>query len=182
MGIPESSPEIKSGAARPTPTTQPDTADEFYDLRIAADGTWYYRGSPIDRVGLVKLFATVLTRDESGDYWLITPAERGRITVDDAPFIAVALTVDGAAAAAKDRSLVFRTNLDAVVTAGPDHPIRVVFKPETGEPRPYLLVREGLDALIARPVYYQLVDGAVERDGRFGIWSQGTFFPLDAAP
>lgn len=153
--------------------------DEAYDIRIAADGTWYHEGTPIRRIGLARLFASVLRRDDAGDYWLITPAERGRIRVDDAPFVAVACTVEGDG---RDQRLVMRTNLDATVTAGPDHPIRVTFDPASGEPRPYVMVRDRLEALILRPVYYQLADLAVEWDGRVGVWSGGDFFPLDAPP
>ncbi|NBC96029.1 MAG: DUF1285 domain-containing protein [Deinococcus-Thermus bacterium] len=159
----------------------PSAADEAYDIRIARDGTWYYQGTPIGRPALVKLFATVLRRDEAGDYWLITPAERGRITVEDAPFVAVALTVEDAAAG-PDRRLVFRTNLDHVVEAGPDHPIAVVFDPESGEPRPYIQIKDRLDALIGRAVYYDLVERAEEHEGRVGVWSKGRFFPLDQGP
>ena len=153
--------------------------DEAYDIRIAADGTWYHEGTPIRRVGLARLFASVLRRDDAGDYWLITPAERGRIRVDDAPFVAVSCTVEGEG---RGQRLVMRTNLDATVTAGPDHPIRVTFDPASGEPRPYVMVRDRLEALILRPVYYQLADLAVEWDGRVGVWSGGDFFPLDAPP
>ncbi len=151
-----------------------------YDIRIASDGTWFYRGSPIARLALVKLFATVLSRDEEGAYWLTTPAERGRITVDDAPFTAVELTrASGPDVEAGNRILSFRSNLDHQVDAGPDNPIRVAFDAESGAPRPYILVRPGLEALILRPVYYELVDHACEVDGRTGVWSNGTFFPLD---
>lgn len=157
---------------RPGPTAE----DEAYDIRIGVDGTWYYHGSPIGRLALVKLFATVLRRDEAGDYWLITPAERGRIAVDDAPFVAVELRAEGAG---RDQRLSFRTNLDAWATADADHPIRVAIAPGTGEPRPYILVRDRLEALIARSVYYELVERAVEENGTVGVWSAGTFFPLD---
>jgi hypothetical protein len=159
----------------------PTAEDEAYDIRIARDGTWFYQGTPIARPALVKLFATVLRRDDTGDYWLITPAEKGRITVDDAPFVAVDMTVEDAAAG-RDRRLVFRTNLDQIVEAGPDHPIRVAFDPETGEPSPYILVRDRLDALIARAVYYDLVERAEDHEGRIGVWSKGRFFPLDQEP
>jgi uncharacterized protein len=150
-----------------------------YDIRIDLDGTWYYQGTPIRRMELVKLFSTVLRRDDAGDYWLVTPAERGRITVEDAPFVAVGLTVQGEG---PGRQLVFRTNLDKEVTAGPDHPIRVSVDPETGEPRPYIRVGEGLEARISRPVFYELVELGEEReehgDVRLGVWSMGTFFVL----
>ncbi len=148
-----------------------------YDIRIAADGTWFYQGTPIHRLSLVKLFATVLSRDADGVYWLKTPAEQGRIIVDDAPFTAVELTIEPGGGDAV--VLRFRTNLDAEVEAGPDHPLRVAFDAETGEPRPYILVRPGLEALIVRSVYYELVDHACAVDGRTGVWSNGTFFPLD---
>jgi hypothetical protein len=164
--------ERKPAAASPAASAD----DEAYDIRIAADGTWYYRGTPIERIGLVKLFARVLRRDEAGDYWLITPAERGRIVVDDAPFTAVEVTAEGEGAA---QALSFRTNLDDWVTAGPDHPVRVDVKPGSGEPRPYIAVRDRLEALIVRPVFYELVERAVEHDGRVGIWSQNRFFALD---
>jgi hypothetical protein len=156
----------------------PSAEDEAYDIRIARDGTWYYQGTPIGRPALVKLFATVLRRDEAGDFWLITPAERGRITVEDAPFVAVAMTVENAAAG-REQTLAFRTNLDHMVEAGPEHPIAVAFDPESGEPRPYIRIKDRLDALIGRAVYYDLVERAEEHEGRVGVWSKGRFFPLD---
>jgi hypothetical protein len=149
-----------------------------FDLRIARDGTWYYRGSPIGRLPLVKLFASVLRREADGAYWLVTPAERGRIAVEDAPFVAVELTVGGEG---RDRQLIFRTNLDDIVTAGPDHPLRVETAP-SGEPAPYILVRGGLEARLSRPVFYELVELAVDEDiageTQFGVWSDGVFFRL----
>lgn len=162
-------------ARRATPSAE----DEAYDIRIARDGTWFYQGSPIGRIALVKLFATVLRRDESGDFWLITPAERGRITVEDAPFVAVAVEIEGRG---PESLLRFRTNLDHEVEAGPDHPIRVVTDPSTGEPRPYILIRDGLEARIGRAVFYELVEAAEERPVgervELGVWSKGTFFSL----
>jgi uncharacterized protein len=146
-------------------------------LKIRRDGTWLYRGSPIGRLPLVKLFASVLRR-EGDDYFLVTPAERGRIEVEDAPFLAVGLEVRGAGPA---RELAFRTNLDDIVVAGADHPLRVAAR-AGGEPAPYILVREGLEARLARPVFYELVElGGEERVGgtaAFGVWSRNRFFPL----
>ncbi|MGH7156294.1 MAG: DUF1285 domain-containing protein, partial [Acetobacteraceae bacterium] len=107
------------------------------DMRIALDGTWHYRGSPIGRLPLVKLFASVLRREADGGYWLVTPAERGAIEVEDAPFLAVALTAEGEG---RQQRLIFRTNLDDIVTAGPDHPLRVETAAD-GEPAPYIVVR-----------------------------------------
>ena len=149
------------------------------DIRIARDGTWHYLGSPIGRQRLVKLFASVLDRDESGDFWLTTPAEMCRIKVDDAPFTAVEMTVD------QDKHgqrLIFRSNIDEIVTAGPDHPIRVEIDSETGEPSPYIMIRDGLEALIVRPVFYDLVEIGEERevDGgtMLGVTSDGAFFEI----
>jgi uncharacterized protein len=159
-----------------------------YAIRIARDGTWLYKGSPINRKPLVCLFASVLRRGEDGGYWLETPAERGRIEVDDAPFMAVELFWrDCDCGCAKPQQcLTFRTNLDELVTAGPSHPIRVHLDPKSREPRPYILVRPGLEARISRAVFYELVALAQpERvDGRevLGVWSEGVFFPIDEAP
>src|SRR5271170_1371133 len=112
------------------------------DMRIARDGTWFYRGSPINRMPLVKLFASVLRREHDGLYWLVTPAERGQVTVEDAPFIAVAVDRQGEG---PDQRLIFRTNLDEIVTASPDHPLRVETA-DDGAPAPYILARPGLEA------------------------------------
>jgi uncharacterized protein len=165
-----------------------DRPDEQYDMRIARDGTWFYHGSPIGRIALVKLFATVLRRDDAGDFWLITPAERGRITVEDVPFVAVEVQ---AAGDGDMRTLSFRTNLDEWVTAGPDHPIRIE-KGNTGEaelsdaPAPYILIRDRLEARIGRAVFYELVGLAEERQTpqgiELGVWSEQTFFPLGRLP
>lgn len=149
------------------------------DMRIARDGTWHYMGSPIGRPALVKLFASVLRRDESGDFWLVTPSEMCRIRVDDAPFAAVEMTVRGTG---RDQALEFRTNVDEKVTAGPENPLRVATDPATGEPSPYIYVRDGLEALIVRSVFYDLVELAEERmtEGRkvLGVRSGGSFFEI----
>ncbi len=148
------------------------------DMRIARDGTWFYKGTPIERMALVKLFATILSRDDAGDYWLKTPVEETRIQVEDAPFVAVELEVQGSG---RDRQLRIRSNIDEWIVAGPAHPIRVVENRDTGEPSPYVRMRPGLDALIARSVFYQLADLAEpspQTDGRLGVWSGGVFFDL----
>src|SRR5204862_7435325 len=110
-----------SSAAAPRGARRPAELGDL-DMRIARDGTWHYRGSPINRIRLVKLFASVLRRETDGSYWLVTPAERGRVMVEDVPFVAVAVEVQGTGRA---QQLIFRTNLDDIVTAGPDHPLRV---------------------------------------------------------
>jgi hypothetical protein len=148
------------------------------EMRIARDGTWFYRGSPIGRPALVKLFASVLRREADGRYWLVTPAERGLVQVEDVPFLAVAVTVEGEG---RDQRLIFRTNLDEFVTAGRDNPLRVETA-ASGEPAPYILVRDGLEARLARPVFYELAElGTEELIGettQFGVWSRGVFFRL----
>lgn len=174
----DAKPDLSAHLARIA--TGPTAGDEAYDIRISADGTWFYQGTPIGRIALCKLFATVLRRDEAGAFWLITPAERGRITVEDAPFIAIA--VDARADPADpEGQMTFRTNLDHEVVAGPAHPISVRYDGDDDTPRPYILIdgTKGLEALIARPVFYELVDRAVPHKDRIGVWSKGQFFPLD---
>ncbi|WBV43565.1 DUF1285 domain-containing protein [Pseudoroseomonas cervicalis] len=153
------------------------------DMRIAKDGSWHYKGSPIGRKELVCLFASVLKREPDGSYWLETPAERGTIEVEDAPFVAVEVfwrRCEGR------QCLTFRTNLDEMVTADADHPIRVAIDPRSRQPRPYVTVRPGLEARINRAVFYELVALAEpERvQGRevLGVWSEGIFFPIDEVP
>lgn len=150
-----------------------------FDIRIGRDGTWFYRGSPIARPALVRLFSTVLRREDDGTYWLVTPAERGRITVEDAPFVAVELAVEGEG---HGQALIFRTNVGDTVAADAAHPLRVADDAATGEPNPYILVRNGLEARLSRPVFYELVElGREERVGAatlYGVWSKGEFFPL----
>jgi len=148
------------------------------DMRIARDGTWFYLGTPIGRMPLVKLFSSVIRKD-GDDYFLVTPVEKVGITVDDAPFVAVDYEVSGAGEA---QDITFTTQVDDTATAGPDHPIRVVRDAKTGEPSPYILIRANLEALIDRKSFYRLVDiGAhAEHDGQswFGVWSGGVFFPI----
>jgi len=154
-----------------------DSCGDF-GIRIARDGTWFYHDSPIRRLPLVKLFASVL-RHENGEYWLVTPVERGRIEVEDAPFVAVELEASGQD---KDQSLTFRTNLDDRVVAGENHPLRVATDPTTGEPRPYIMVKPGLEALLLRSVFYHLIErgheATIDGEPQFGVWSSGKFFPL----
>jgi hypothetical protein len=140
------------------------------DILIRKDGLWLHEGSPIGRAPLVRLFSTVLRKDPDG-FCLVTPVEKLRIRVEDAPFVAVRVDRRGEA-------LVFTTNVGDEVEAGPEHPIRVEAGP--GEPRPYLHVRSGLDALIARPVFYELIDLADAQEGRLAVRSNGAAFDLGA--
>lgn len=156
------------------------------DLVIRRDGTWWYLGTPIGRKALVRLFSTILRRDADGRYYLVTPVEKVGIRVEDVPFLAVAVAVEAEAVGAA-RRLRFRTNVEDEMVADGAHPIRVETDPVTGEPAPYVLVRDRLEAKIARSVFYELVDLAEERraeDGGtvLGVRSAGQFFPLGRLP
>ncbi|MCG7521137.1 DUF1285 domain-containing protein [Ruegeria sp. Ofav3-42] len=144
------------------------------DIKIAKDGTWTYLGSPINRFELVKLFSSILKK-EDGKYYLVTPVEKVGITVEDAPFIAVDFDANGEGQA---QTLTFTTHVGDTAIAGPDHLIRIVIDPETDEPSLYVLVRANLEARIDRKSFYRLVDIATHKDGWFGVWSSGQFFPL----
>lgn len=157
---------------------------------IKRDGRWLYRGSPIGRKEMVCLFASVLRREADGSYWLQTPAERGQIEVEDVPFLAVELDWGGCG---RHQKLTFRTNVDELVTAGPEHRIRVAHDLLTCEPTPYLAVRPGgadgapwIEARISRAVYYELValavPGVVKGRCMLGVWSCGSFFALGEMP
>ncbi len=151
------------------------------DMRIARDGTWFYEGTPINRPGLVRLFSTILKK-EGDSYVLVTPVEKVGITVDDAPFVAVDFEVKGESA---DQLLQFETNVGDIALAGPDAPIHVVRDEATGEPSPYVMVRDGLEALIDRKSFYRLVEIGAHHEGWFGLWSGGVFFgviPSDELP
>ena len=149
------------------------------DMRIAADGTWYYLGSPIGRPALVRLFASVLRREADGSHVLVTPVEKIGITVDDAPFIAVEMAARGSGESAM---LTFRTNVGDVVTAGPDHPLRFALEAGTGGLKPYVRVRGGLEARLTRATMFDLVEAASRYEGRDGVWSDGRFFAFPDAP
>lgn len=145
------------------------------DIRIDRTGQWFHEGSPIGRIELVRLFATVLNKDAGGDYWLETPVEKGRIQVEDVPFMAVIMNTEGHG---NEQTLNFETNVGDIFKAGANNPIRVETNAETQEPSPYVTVRDNLEAKIVRTVFYHMVDLGVEHDGAFGIWSEGVFFPL----
>jgi hypothetical protein len=143
-------------------------------MRIGRDGRWYYMSSEIKRPEMVRLFSTILRRDEDGTY-LVTPAEKLAIEVEDAPFIAVDMEARGTG---DDQVLIFLTNVDDLVVADAAHPIRL--RGKEPDARPYVLVRAALDALISRPVYYRLAEIAVPGPaGRAGVWSGGAFFLLE---
>ncbi|WNO52965.1 DUF1285 domain-containing protein [Stakelama saccharophila] len=146
------------------------------EMRIARDGTWYHQGSPIGRPAMVRLFSTILRREPDGGYVLVTPVEKLDIVVEDAPFTAVEMKTEGSG---RERNLAFRLNTGELVPADADHPIR--FEAREDGPHPYLSVRDGLEALIARPLYYDLAEIAIADDETPpGVWSGGAFFAMAA--
>jgi len=168
--------EVRGKSKLPERRAPQDCGD--IGLRIARDGAWYYQDSAIRRRPLVKLFASVLRREKDGRYYLVTPAEKALVHVEDAPFLVVAMEVKGSG---KRQRLTFRTNLDEMVEAGPEHPLS--FRVEkSGSFIPFVLVRDGLQARLTRPVYYELVGPAATetKEGKkeMGVWSGGTFFPF----
>jgi hypothetical protein len=152
------------------------------DMRIAVDGTWFYMGTPIGRPALVRLFSTILRRDADGKYYLVTPVEKVGIRVDDAPFVAVRVDRSGSGAS---QVLQFTTNVGDTVVADAANPLRVDTRAADHEPRPYVRIRGRLEALVARSVFYELVDMAEEREtsrGReLGVMSASQYFPLGLA-
>jgi hypothetical protein len=174
----------KAGARGPPPVDSwnPPFCGDI-DMRIAQDGTWFYMNSPIGRKPLVKLFASVMRREPDGSYVLVTPVEKCGIRIDDAPFVAVAMTIAGRG---RDQAVTFTTNVDDDVTVDAVHPLRFATETGTGGFKPYVRVRGGLEALVARAVFYDLVAaGRVEPDETgvpwFGLWSCGTFWRMAPA-
>lgn len=169
-----------AGAGRRTPPVHlwhPPYCGEI-DMRIARDGTWFHEGTPIGRAGLVRLFSSILRR-EGDRYFLVTPGEKVGIQVDDAPMVAVDFTVTGEG---RNQTLQFVTKTEDEAAMGPDHPLRVIRAAKSGEPSPYILIRPGLEALIDRKSFYRMVELGCHEvtggQGWFGLWSQGTFFPV----
>jgi hypothetical protein len=167
------------GQALPVERWQPAYCGEA-GLEIRADGSWWHEGARMTREPLVRLFASVLRKDEDGRCYLVTPAEKIAIAVEDAPFLAVRADRIGAG---REQLIALTTNWAGVVTLDQDHPLRITQTPD-GQPRPYALVRGRLEARILRAPFYELVDWAVEDHGVLGVWSAGMFFPLQplAAP
>lgn len=149
------------------------------DMEIRRDGTWFYMGTPIGRMPLVQLFSTVLRKDEDGKTYLVTPVERVGIRVEDAPFVAVEMNVGGSGAG---QVITFRTNVGDVVEAGPKNPLRFVDEDETGGLKPYVVVRGRLEALVGRPVMYELVEHgeeiAINGKPMFCMRSHGEVYPI----
>jgi uncharacterized protein len=148
------------------------------DMRIAQDGTWFYMNSPIGRKPLMQLFASVLRFDDDGKYYLVTPVEKCGIRVDDAPFVAIRMTVEGEG---QSRVIHFETNTDDVVTVDGEHPLRFATEDGTGGLKPYVRVRANLEALVSRALFYDLVAAGATEGEWFGVWSSGRFYPMQKA-
>jgi hypothetical protein len=144
------------------------------DMRIAADGTWFYMNSPIGRKPLYTLFSRVLRKDDD-KYFLVTPVEKCGIRVDDAPFSAIRMHIENAG---PDQCIRFETNCDDSVTVDADHPLRFAVEAGTDGLKPYVVVRSNLEALVIRALFYDLVAAGTTRGEWFGVWSSGNFFPM----
>jgi hypothetical protein len=180
---PASKPSSKPGA--PSRQKRPPAECGALPFVIKRDGTWLYKGTAIGRKELVCLFASVLKREADGTFWLETPAERGRIEVEDAPFIVVEMDWTGSDS---EQVVTLRTNTDEIVSVDLDHPLRFTDSTGGGEPKPYVLLRQGagsypIEARISRPVFYELAALAEPQTVRgkmmLGVWSSGVFFPAD---
>ena len=172
-----SNPETGERGLPPVHLWEPDYCGDI-GMKIARDGQWYYANSPIGRKKLVRLFSTILRHDEDGEHYLVTPVEKIRIEVEDAPFIATLMTMTGEGRA---QILRFETNVGDFTEAGPDHPMRFEINAETGEPSPYVHGRARLEGRRARPVFYDWVERAEVHEGQFGVWSHGVFFAISSA-
>jgi len=152
------------------------------DMRIARDGTWYYLGSPIGRKELVQLFSSVLRHDDDGVHYLVTPVEKCSVEVEDAPFLAVRMSVVGQG---REQVIGFETSVDDEMVVDDDHSLRFETEQGTDGLKPYVLVRARLEALVNRALFYDLVALGVvephEGDDWFGVWSSGRFWPMALA-
>lgn len=150
-----------------------------FNIRIDRNGLWYYQGTPITRKSMIKLFSKVLKKDSNGEYWLITPYERGRIEVDDVPYLAEELHNKGHG---KSQEINFRTNIDEKIPLGPDYSLWLEFNKYSGVQLPYIETGKGLSARLKRSVFYQLVElgevREVKGDLCLGVWSRDKFFSL----
>ena len=168
---------VESHRAKHTPVQQ-------FDIKIDTNGQWYHEGSAIHREKMVSLFASILTRLEDGAFALVTPGEIGTITVEDAPFIVTQMDISGAGdasdAAVPDQIIRLTTSIGDTVVVDATHPIEL--REGDGVEKPYIMIRNGLDARINRAVFYNMADHSVEKNGQIGIWSSGVFHPLSSQP
>ncbi|MFZ4120130.1 MAG: DUF1285 domain-containing protein [Caulobacterales bacterium] len=164
-----------SGRLPPVHLWNPDRCSTDGNFEIRTDGSWRHEGSPIGREAMVRLFSSILRKDEDGETYLVTPGEKVLVKVEDAAFLAVRVDRVGEG---RSQCIAFTTNVGDVVAVGADNPIRVAFDRGTLEPRPYVLVRGRLEARILRAPFYELVDWATSENDVLGLWSQGVFFPI----
>ena len=152
------------------------------DMRIAADGSWFYQGTPILRDRMVRLFSTILRKDDDGRTYMVTPEEKYGITVDDAHFTAVEMQIENEG---PNQTLLLRTNVEEIVRVNAQHPLRFQQTDTEGGIKPYVLVRGKLEALLSRAIFYELAEigVVVEHEGKdwFGVWSAGVFWPMALA-
>jgi hypothetical protein len=163
--------------ARPVEKWNPPYCGDI-GMKIRRDGTWAYQGSSIGRIAMVKLFASILRKDDDGKTYLVTPAEKVDVEVEDAPFLAVEMAVSGEG---RNRTLTFRTNVDDIVTVDADHPLRFEQTGPDGGLQPYVLVRGRLEALCTRAVYAELVSLTDTKEGggnEVGVWSGGVWWRM----
>lgn len=173
--------QLEGTSTPPVDTWHPTYVADM-DMVIRRDGSWWHEGGKISRKPLVKLFASILRKDEDGDTFLVTPVEKLRIQVELAHFVATDVRAQGEGLA---QSLFFTTNLDEIIKAGAQRPLRVETDPDTLAPMPFIKIRGRLEASLSRSVFYDLVELAVEHDTddgpALGVWSDGNFFPLGPA-
>jgi len=169
---------ISNQALPPVHTWHPENTGDI-DIRIAANGDWFHLGGQITRQRMVRLFSTVLRTDDDGHTYLVTPVEKLRITVEDAPFIATSLERLGSG---DEQALVFTTNVDDRVVADAEHPIVVEYREKGGDPSPYVVVRDKLRAKLTRSVFYELAEQAITVDDVLGVMSGGVFMRLGESP
>lgn len=177
LGRLESLIEQARGASYPPVDKWSPEVERDIGMKIDVSGQWFYQGSPIKRAALVKLFASVLRREEDGRYALVTPVEKIWLDVEDAPLLAVEMAVQGEG---REQVIIMRTNVNDQVIIDAEHPLWVEMNDENDAPRPYIRVRGRIDALVTRALYYELIERAVNNDNPdvFGVWSSGQFFEL----
>lgn len=169
---------VKNPGQPPIDQWHPELSGDM-DLRITRDGQWIHKGEPLAREAIVRLFSTILRREDDGEYYLVTPVEKWRIQVDDAPLLAHSLIVEGVG---DDQVITLTTNVGETLEVGESHPLEVGAYPDSDEPRPIIHVRHGVDARLVTAAFYDLASHAVERnvDGEavFGVVSHGIFYKI----
>jgi hypothetical protein len=169
---------VKNPGRPPLDQWHPELSGDM-DLRIRRDGQWIFKGEPLDREAIVRLFSTILRREEDGHYYLVTPVEKWRIQVEDTPLLAHSLQVTGEGG---QQVLSLTTNVGESLEVGQDHPLEVGTYPGSDEPRPVVKVRHGVEARLVTAAYYELAEHVVERNENghptLGVFSQGIFYKI----